>query len=88
MRGNSKAQGFWRPVGPHYCKRATQNLAFIGQDMLTLLSPLSILGGDDTILHLQTSLKIAFQWCFNGASIASFLCFLSSHFHSYSTFLV
>ena len=59
MRGNSKAQSFWRLAGPHYCARATQNLALTGRDGLTVLSPLSILGGDDTILHLQTSLQIA-----------------------------
>ena len=51
-----------------------QNLAFTGQDVLTLHSPLSILGGDDTKLHLQTSP----QSRFNRITIPSLLCSFSA----------
>jgi len=51
MGGKSKA---WHLAGPRYCARVTQNLELTGQDVQTLLSTLSILNGDDTILPLQT----------------------------------
>jgi len=47
MGGKSKA---WHLAGPRYCARVTQNLELTGQDVQTLLSKLSILNGDDTIL--------------------------------------